>query len=430
MDEETITTLRYRTSNSKYRIYSNDVEELLADYVSSHRISIGFQNEIERFVWQFFNFVQTGRLEKGNKIKPPVENGEYVVSREVLDRYVRALVNSGYSSSSITKRLQVVEIVLRNFGMPESLIDVLKRPKREANIARRIEQEENTPSLSIEDAREFFKRLEMLFQLGELNETRYIKAVAFALLLFATGRRVSEVVQVRAWDIDFKTHTLRIPVSQTKEGKIQKITSGERIVFMTKETEAVLRFYLETNKKGIEGQNGYLFMTPGKRSLKDTFLHKIIKMSREFEEQEANLDFITSDRIHRFKLKYFRKLFIQLWEQRAEDMGLMNEKVLMVARKLTGHRPLNDVHRVNYGKITLPELWKYYHKIYYNLSVMTPRQKQMFGIVKNEKKDEKMERTSKSQNPVLFMQYPPSQNSIAIGLTGTGLPIQSQYPLN
>ncbi|ASJ07391.1 hypothetical protein A3L08_08705 [Thermococcus pacificus] len=161
-------------------------------------------------------------------------------------------------------------MVLRNFGMPESLIDVLKRPKREANIARRIEQEGNTPSLDIEDAREFFKRLEMPFQLGELNETQYIKAVAFALLLFATGRRVSEIVQVRAQDIDFKTHTIRILVSQTKEGKIQKITSGERIVFVTKETEAVLRFYLEINKKEIEGQDGYLFMTPGKRSLKDT----------------------------------------------------------------------------------------------------------------------------------------------------------------
>lgn len=124
-------------------------------------------------------------------------------------------------------------------------------------------------------------------------------------------------MQVRVDDIDFETHSIRIPVSQTKEGKLLKIT-GYRIVFMTREAEYALKYYLETNMDEIRRQHGYLFMAPGKKSLKDTFLHKIVKMSKKLTDYRANLNFVVSDGIHRFEPKYFRKLFIQEWERRSE----------------------------------------------------------------------------------------------------------------
>ncbi len=58
-----------------------------------------------------------------------------------------------------------------------------------------------------------------------------------------------------------------------------------------------------------------------------------------------------------------------------------NEKVFAAVRKLTGHRPVNDVHRINYAKISVSELWKYYKELYYNLSVLTDEQKKMVGLV-------------------------------------------------
>lgn len=396
MGDENVVVLRYRASSARYVIRSDDIEELLADYLSTHRISREFQKEIERYVWQFFEFTKTGHLKRGSKISPPSRREEYVVSREILEKYVVKLAQLEYSSSSIVKRLQVIVMVLRRMGIPESVIDVLKHPMKEANVARRIEQEENTPSLEVDDAREFFKRLELLFKMGMLPEKRYIKALTFALLLFATGRRVSEIIQVRVQDIDFKKHTIRIPASHTKEGKLQKVTSGEKIVFMTREAEAALRYYLEKYGEDVKRQNGYLFMTPGKKSLKDTFLHKIIKMSGEFEDIGLNLDFIISDGFHEFKPKYFRKLFIQLWERRASELRLMNEKVLAAVRKLTGHRPLTDVHRINYAKITMHELWEYYEKLYYDISVLTEEQKRM--VVLKDKKLARAKRWNQSKN--------------------------------
>ena len=373
--------LKYQPDELKYEFFSDDIEELLADYASIHDVSEAYRKELERYVWQFMKFLKDGMIVSGDKIKAPGSNERYVVSREALVEYVRALIKAGYSNSSMTKRLQAVIIVLRRLGVSEVLIDVLRDPLRKVNTARKIEQEENTPDLTLEDAREFFKRLEQLFKLGRLKEKQYAKALAFALLLFSTGRRVSEVVQVRVDDIDFKTHTIRIRASQTKEGKLLGV-EGHKIVFMTKEAEHALKYYIKLNEKEIRAQKGYLFMKPGKKSLKDTFLHKIAKKSRDLEDLGANLNFVISDGMHRFEIKYFRKLFIQEWERRAEEKGMNNEKVFEAVRKLTGHRPSNDVHRTNYAKITVQELWKYYEKIYYNLSVLTEGQRRMIELVK------------------------------------------------
>ncbi|ALM76059.1 tyrosine-type recombinase/integrase [Thermococcus barophilus] len=388
--------LRYRPEELQYVIYSDDVEELLADYASSHNLSEAFQKELERFVWQFFEFTKTRKLKSGVKIKAPQKREEYVVSREVLIRYVSALFEAGYSSSSIAKRLQTVILVLRRLGVPEVWIDVLRRPMKEVNVARKIEQEENTPILTLDDAREFFRRLELLFKLKRLPKKRYIKAIAFSLLLFATGRRVSEIVQIKVQDIDFESHAIRIPANQTKEGKLLKLSAGERIVFMTHEAEMVLMYYLKANKDEIQRQQGYLFMTPNKRSLKDTFLHKIVKMSRTLVDEEANLDFVVSDGIHKFKLKYFRKLFIQEWERQTEKRGMMNDRVLVAARKITGHRPANDVHRINYAKLSLLEVWGYYKELYYNLSVLTEEQRKMLGIMC--KKERQVKKNNRRQH--------------------------------
>ncbi|NJE10944.1 tyrosine-type recombinase/integrase [Thermococcus sp. MAR1] len=372
--------LEYRPEELQYLISSDDVEEMLADYASSHSISETYRKELERFVWQFLRFVKTGRLESGNRIKAPTNREEYVVSRRVLVEYVRALIRAGYANSSMTKRLQAVILLLRMMGVSEVLIDALKDPLRKVNTARKIEQEENTPDLTLEDAREFFKRLELLFQLGRLKEKQYAKALAFALLLFSTGRRVSEVVQLRIDDIDFETHAIKLPAARTKEGKLLGI-EGHKIVFMTREAEYAVKYYLELSGDEIRRRDGYLFMRPGKRSLKDTFLHKIAKKSRNLEDLGANLNFITSDGLHRFEIKYFRKLLIQEWERRAEEKGMNNEKVFGAVRKLTGHRPSNDVHRTNYARISVQELWKYYRELYYDISVLTEGQKRMIGIL-------------------------------------------------
>ncbi|WP_240912173.1 hypothetical protein [Thermococcus sp. M39] len=105
--------LRYCPEELQYVIYSDDIEELLADYAETHHISETFQKELERYVWQFLMFTKTGKIEKGREVKAPNRREEYVISREVLSRYVAALRDAEYSNSSLTKRLQAVIIVLR-----------------------------------------------------------------------------------------------------------------------------------------------------------------------------------------------------------------------------------------------------------------------------------------------------------------------------
>lgn len=130
--------LRYRPDELQYAIYSDDVEELLSDYISSHKLSETSQKELERFVWQFLKFTKDGKIEQGVKIQAPTTREEYVVSREVLIRYVNAPAGAGYSNSSIAKRLRAVILILRRIGVSEVIIDVLRDPLRRANIGRKI----------------------------------------------------------------------------------------------------------------------------------------------------------------------------------------------------------------------------------------------------------------------------------------------------
>lgn len=79
----------------QYLISRDDIEEMLANYASSHSISEIYGKELKRFVWQFPRFVKTGELESGNRIKAPTKREEYVISRRVLVEYVRALIELG-----------------------------------------------------------------------------------------------------------------------------------------------------------------------------------------------------------------------------------------------------------------------------------------------------------------------------------------------
>lgn len=118
--------LKYQPDELKYEFFSDDIEELLADYASIHDVSEAYRKELERYVWQFMKFLKDGMIVSGDKIKAPGSNERYVVSREALVEYVRALIEAGYSNSSMTKRLQAVILVLRRLGVSEVLIDVLR----------------------------------------------------------------------------------------------------------------------------------------------------------------------------------------------------------------------------------------------------------------------------------------------------------------
>ncbi|NJE11885.1 site-specific integrase [Thermococcus sp. LS2] len=371
MASETI-WLRYKDNNVKYKFTSEDIEELLADHTKE--LSESSRKEIERYIWQFLHFTKTKKLVKGKNPKAPEKIEVYEVSEDILREYVDALSRAGYGESAKLKRMRYVKMMLRLLGAPAKVIEVLDVPLRKTKDAWIAKLEDDTPDVTIEDAREFFARLEKLFESGKLSESRYVKAVVFALLLFSTGRRVSEVAQITADMINIKLHQVKFEASKTKEGRLRNATGYFKIAFLTREAELALKFYLTKYREEIEKRGGYLFIHQNKKYFKDTFLHKIIKENREI------MKFEVSDGIHEFEPKFFRKIFAQEWRRQAEAKGIANDRVLTAGRKIMGHSPVRDVHNMHYDALRISELWKYYKHLYYDLRVLTPKQRKLFGI--------------------------------------------------
>ena len=252
--------------------------------------------------------------------------------------------------------------------------------------AKKKEQEFKTPILTIEDGREVFKRLERLYDLGAISYCQYIKAISFVLVEFATGLRVSEIARLKAEHVDFENHRIVLSTQLTKEGKLLNLKEGNKVVFLTREAETALKFYINECRDKITSQDGYLFVTNAPtvldRETKTTlFIHKIIQKSKKYEAFEANLDFplLESPDI-RFKMSFGRKLFIQVWQSRAEKLGVDGYLADAISRKLTGHAPPSDVHKLHYQNISGTKMWEYYNKIYYNVSFLTERQKELLGL--------------------------------------------------
>ena len=390
-----IKMLKYKPENIIYKVSKTELEKYIKSYASSRgaKRSSSTIKEVERIIWQFAEFIRTGTLRTGTnhgrikvKIEPPVGDVEYLITPRKLEQYVEEVL-AAYSSVAASKRLKIVKRVLKDLGMPEHNLKILDWASATANKAGKREQELKTPFLTIEDAREFFRRLERLHDYEAITIHQYIKAIAFMVVGFTTGLRVSEIARLRLEHIEFENHRIVLPTYLTKEGRLLNTRGGSKVVFLSREAEAVLKFYIENYRNEIEyRQEGYLFVSNAPTikagETKTTlFIHKIMQKSRKYEAVGANLDFQLKESPDiKFSVSYMRKLFIQVWGKRTQELGLDGYMADMVVRKLTGHSPPADVHKLHYQKITLSEMWEYYKRLYYNLSFLTERQKGLFGL--------------------------------------------------
>ncbi|WP_297498529.1 hypothetical protein, partial [Thermococcus sp.] len=183
-----IKVLKYKPENIVYKVSKVELEKYIKNYASNKgaKRSSSTIKEVERIVWQFVEFIRTGTLRTGSnrgrskvKIEPPVEDVEYIITSRKLEQYVEEVL-AAYSSVAASKRLKIVKRVLKDLGMPEHNLKILDWAGATANKAGKREQELKTPFLTIEDAREFFRRLERLYDYEAINFQQYIKAIAFS----------------------------------------------------------------------------------------------------------------------------------------------------------------------------------------------------------------------------------------------------------
>lgn len=177
------------------------------------------------------------------------------VDRSVVNKYMQYLHDKKVSKSTISRKLSS----LRNFynylykeGMVEkNYFSMIKNPKKDNGLPKLVKEVDIDKMFMVPDIRN---------PLGQRN-------LLIIRMLYATGVRVSELVNISLEDININERTIRI------FGKGSK----ERMVVFGNHTKDILELYLDDGRyKLSNNSNNYLFLNKDGKRLSDRYVRNII----------------------------------------------------------------------------------------------------------------------------------------------------------
>ena len=177
------------------------------------------------------------------------------VDKEIVNKYLKYLYERELNKNSICRKLSSVR-GLYNYLVREEIIDSnifssISNPKKEVYLPKFLSD----------------KEMDKLFEVSTDNNSIEERDKLIIELLYATGLRVSELVNIKIKDIDMNNKTIKVLGKGSKE----------RIVLYNNHTKEALSKYLndgyhELNKKN----NGYLILNKNGDKLSDRYVRNII----------------------------------------------------------------------------------------------------------------------------------------------------------
>jgi len=177
------------------------------------------------------------------------------IDRDIVNKYMQYLYDKDASKATISRKLSALRSFY-NYLYKNNLVDKnyftsIKNPKKEKGLPKLVKEIDIDKMFMIPDIRN---------PLGQRNQL-------IIRMLYATGVRVSELVNICIKDININDHTIRIL------GKGDK----ERIVIFGNNTLEILNLYLNNGRyKLSKGDNDYLFLNKDGNQLSDRYVRNII----------------------------------------------------------------------------------------------------------------------------------------------------------
>ncbi|MBQ2873259.1 MAG: tyrosine-type recombinase/integrase [Bacilli bacterium] len=177
------------------------------------------------------------------------------VDREIVNGYMQYMYDKKISKSTISRKLSSLRTfynyLVKNEVVDKNYFSIIKNPKKDNSLPKLVKEIDIDKMFLIPDIRN---------PIGQRN-------LLIIRLLYATGVRVSELVNICIKDIDFSERTIRILGKGSKE----------RIVIYGNHTEEILDLYLNSGRyKLSKGNNDYLFLNKDGLKLSDRYVRKII----------------------------------------------------------------------------------------------------------------------------------------------------------
>ena len=177
------------------------------------------------------------------------------LSKDDVIRYMQYLYDNNMSKATISRRLSSLrsfyDYLYNNGFVSKNYFVNIKNPKKDKGLPKLVGDIDIDKMFLVPDTRE---------PLGQRN-------LLIIRMLYATGIRVSELVNIKISDIDIIDRTILIL------GKGNK----ERIVVFGNNTKEILDLYLNSGRyKLSKGNNDYLFLNKDGNKLSDRYVRNII----------------------------------------------------------------------------------------------------------------------------------------------------------
>lgn len=240
------------------------------------------------------------------------------INDDLVSKYLKYLYERRINKNSISRKLSSIR-GFYNYLVKENIVKTnyfneVSNPKKELYLPKFLKNEE----------------IDKIFSVCNSNNVYEERDTLIIELLYATGLRVSELVNIKIEDIDFNNGTIKVLGKGSKE----------RMVIYNNHTKKAMDTYLNDGYHSLNKRNnGYLILNKDGNKLSERYVRNIInKLVRR-----ANLDIKISPHTIRHTF--------------ATDM-LENGSDLMTVKELLGHESLNTTSI--YTHVTNEQIKKVY----------------------------------------------------------------------
>ncbi len=171
--------------------------------------------------------------------------------------YIVTLSQKGISNRTINRKLSALKSFYKFLMKIAEITENPLTKHRALKVPKRI----NVP-FTVKEINEVLEYFEKNVNLGDFSTLRNKIII---LLLYSTGIRREELINLTIQDVDFHQKTIKVLGKRNKE----------RIIPMTNSLQQELSLYV-TERKKIEASTTYLFLTDSQKKIYGTFVYRLI----------------------------------------------------------------------------------------------------------------------------------------------------------
>lgn len=177
------------------------------------------------------------------------------ISKETVNNYLNWLFEREQSKSTISRKLSSLR-VFYNYLLKKKIIDInyfdsIKNPRKNQSLPKFVKETD----------------IDKIFQVFDISNPLGQRNLLILRMLYATGLRISELINIKYKDINFHERTIKILGKGSKE----------RIVVYGNNTQECLDIYLNDGYKKLNiNKSEYLFLNKNGKKLTDRYVRMIL----------------------------------------------------------------------------------------------------------------------------------------------------------